>query len=76
MAYECRNMWQEIKHIYVIHSVLAVYIGLDTLPGTSSGICLRSFTILRKEITSFAMSVRPSVRMDQLIIYWTDFHDI
>jgi len=31
---------------------------------------------LRKSNISFAMSVRPSVRMEQLGFHWTDFHVI
>jgi hypothetical protein len=31
---------------------------------------------LRKETIGFVMSVRPSVRMEQLGSDWTDFHEI
>jgi len=31
---------------------------------------------MRKSTTSFAMFVRPSVRMEQLASHWTDFHEI
>jgi hypothetical protein len=33
------------------------------------------FAKLRKPTTSSLMSVRPSVRMEQLCSHWTDFHD-
>jgi len=58
MAYERRNMLQEIEHIYVMHTVLAVYIGLDTLPGTGCGMYLRAFTKLRRLLASSCMCVR------------------
>ena len=31
---------------------------------------------LRKATVTFVMSVRPSVRMEQLGSHWTDFHEI
>jgi len=31
---------------------------------------------LRKATISFVMSVRPSVRIEQLVSYWTGFHEI
>jgi len=31
---------------------------------------------LRKTTISFVMSIRPSVRTEQLGSHWTDFHDI
>jgi len=34
------------------------------------------FEKLRKATISLAMSVRPSVRMDQLGSHWKDFHEI
>jgi hypothetical protein len=41
---------------------------------------LGEFTKLRKATSSFVMpvrlSVRPSVRMEQLDSHWTDFHEI
>ena len=65
-----------MERIYVIHIVLAVYIRLDTLPGTGRDMCLGAFTKLRKETISFVMSVRRAVRMEQLGSNWTDFHVI
>jgi hypothetical protein len=35
---------------------------------------LGAFAKLRKAIVIFVMSVRPSVRMEQLVSHWTDFH--
>jgi len=37
---------------------------------------LRTFGKLRKATNSFAMSLCPSVRMEQPGCHWTDFHDI
>jgi len=37
---------------------------------------LGAFSKLRKATISFAMSVRPSIRMEQLGSHWTDFHEI
>ena len=37
---------------------------------------LDAFAKLRKAAISFVMSVRPSVRMEQLDSHWTDFHEI
>jgi len=39
-------------------------------------IFLGTFAKLRKTTISFVMSVRPSVRMEQLGSHWTDFHEI
>ena len=36
----------------------------------------RAFTQLREASISFFMSVRLSVRMEQLGSHWTDFHEI
>jgi hypothetical protein len=38
--------------------------------------CCGSFAKLREASVSFVMSVRPSVRMEQLGCHWTDFHEI
>jgi len=35
-----------------------------------------AFEKLQKATTSFVMSVRPSVRMEQLGSHWTDFNEI
>jgi hypothetical protein len=35
-----------------------------------------AFVKFRKATISFVMSVRPSVRMEQLGTHWVDFHDI
>jgi hypothetical protein len=37
---------------------------------------LDAFVKLRKATIGFVMSVRPSIRMEQLGSYWTDFHEI
>ena len=37
---------------------------------------LDALTKLRRATISFVMSVRPSVRMEQLGSYWTDFDEI
>ena len=37
---------------------------------------LGAFAKLRKENINIVVSVRPSVRMEQLSSYWTDFHDL
>ena len=37
---------------------------------------LGAFVKLRKATISFVMSVRPSVRLEQLGSHWTDFHEI
>jgi len=37
---------------------------------------LSAFTKLRKRLFSFIMSVRPSIRMEQLGSHWTEFHEI
>jgi hypothetical protein len=37
---------------------------------------LGAFAKLPKATISFVMSVRPSVRMEQLGFHWTDFHEI
>ena len=37
---------------------------------------LGAFVKLLKATTSYVMSVRPSVRMEQLGSHWTDFHKI
>jgi hypothetical protein len=37
---------------------------------------LSAFAKLRKATTSCVMSVRPSVRMEQLGSHWTDFHEM
>jgi hypothetical protein len=37
---------------------------------------LGAFAKLRKASVSFAMSVRPSARMEQLCYHWTDFREI
>jgi len=37
---------------------------------------LGTFAKLRKAVASFIISVRPSVRMEQLGSHWTDFHEI
>ena len=42
----------------------------------SSSCFLGAFAKLRKETISFVISVRPSVRMEQLGSHWTDFHEI
>jgi len=34
------------------------------------------FAKLRKATISFVMSICPSVRMEQLGSYWSDFHEI
>jgi hypothetical protein len=36
---------------------------------------LGAFAKLRKTASSFVVSVRPSVRMEQLGSHWTDFHE-
>jgi hypothetical protein len=43
--------------------------------GPASSI-LGAFAKLRKATISFVLSVRPSVRMEQLGSHWTDFHEI
>jgi len=42
----------------------------------SPNLLLGAFAKLRKAYISFAVSVRPSVRMEQLGSHWTDFHRI
>ena len=37
---------------------------------------LGEFAKLRKTAISFVVSVRPSIRMEQLGSYWTDFNEI
>jgi hypothetical protein len=37
---------------------------------------LSAFAKFRKATIGFVMSVRPSVRMEQLGSHWTDFHEI
>jgi len=37
---------------------------------------LRAFSTLRKKNIIFIMSVRPSVRMEQLGSHWKDFREI
>jgi hypothetical protein len=38
-------------------------------------LCSGSFANLQKETIIFVLSVRPSVRMEQLGSHWTDFHE-
>jgi len=47
-----------------------------TLTGTGKAVrvfFLRTFATLQKATVNFVMSVRPSVRMEQLGSHWTDF---
>jgi hypothetical protein len=60
---EVKNDWSHTSALLVcVHS----------LAGTTK--FLGSFAKLRKATTTFVMSVCPSVRMEQLGSYWTDFH--
>jgi hypothetical protein len=44
--------------------------------GSITCLLLGAFTKLRKATINLAMSVRPSVRMEQLGSHWTDFHEM
>jgi len=39
-------------------------------------VCLGAFAKLLKAANSFVMSIRLTVRMEQLGSHWTDFHEI
>jgi hypothetical protein len=64
----------------MLYNVVKDFTHTATYLTTSKHICyihfLCAFTKLRKVTISFAMSVRPSVRMEQLGYHWTDFHEI
>ena len=48
----------------------------QTAPTPPPRILLGAFAVLRKATISFVMSIRPSVHMEQLGSYWTDFKEI
>ena len=47
-----------------------------SIGGLSCCTILGAFPKLRKATISVVMSVRPSVRMEQLASHWTDFQEI
>jgi hypothetical protein len=53
-----------------------VWYQLNKILGESTASILGTFTKLRKAATSFVMSIRPSVRVEQLGSHWTDFREI
>ena len=77
-----KNIYPSWSHILMrsqLHTHYAVLLPLLALVSVfleKKNLILGAFTKLIKATTSFVMSVRLSVRVEQLCSHWKDFHEI